>query len=132
MAEAYAFLRRLEHRLQMIDDKQTQELPKEDDKIDLVGVFMGYDDGAAFRAVLRHHLERVEHHYADLFEEAPDLGGAGALVFTGSENHPDTVETLTGMGFSDGGSVRSEEHTSELQSLMRISYAVFCLKQKRK
>src|SRR3546814_9223842 len=28
--------------------------------------------------------------------------------------------------------LRSEEHTSELQSLMRISYAVFCLKQKRK
>src|SRR3546814_10895792 len=30
----------------------------------------------------------------------------------------------------DGGSRRSEEHTSELQSLMRISYAVFCLKKK--
>src|SRR3546814_10447094 len=29
-----------------------------------------------------------------------------------------------------GGKVRSEEHTSELQSLMRISYAVFCLKKK--
>src|SRR3546814_7698544 len=29
-----------------------------------------------------------------------------------------------------GASVRSEEHTSELQSLMRISYAVFCLKKK--
>src|SRR3546814_3375041 len=29
-------------------------------------------------------------------------------------------------------SARSEEHTSELQSLMRISYAVFCLKQKKK
>src|SRR3546814_4358647 len=29
------------------------------------------------------------------------------------------------------GSTRSEEHTSELQSLMRISYAVFCLKQKK-
>src|SRR3546814_9483309 len=29
-------------------------------------------------------------------------------------------------------SLRSEEHTSELQSLMRISYAVFCLKQKTK
>src|SRR3546814_4007661 len=29
------------------------------------------------------------------------------------------------------GAVRSEEHTSELQSLMRISYAVFCLKKKR-
>src|SRR3546814_1399653 len=30
------------------------------------------------------------------------------------------------------GGFRSEEHTSELQSLMRISYAVFCLKKKRK
>src|SRR3546814_1514306 len=30
----------------------------------------------------------------------------------------------------DGRVVRSEEHTSELQSLMRISYAVFCLKKK--
>src|SRR3546814_3451300 len=40
-----------------------------------------------------------------------------------------------GMGFRDGGEDcerfrRSEEHTSELQSLMRISYAVFCLKKK--
>src|SRR3546814_6544087 len=31
-----------------------------------------------------------------------------------------------------GGMERSEEHTSELQSLMRISYAVFCLKKKKK
>src|SRR3546814_10534131 len=31
-----------------------------------------------------------------------------------------------------GGTGRSEEHTSELQSLMRISYAVFCLKKKKK
>src|SRR3546814_9578201 len=32
---------------------------------------------------------------------------------------------------SDSGERRSEEHTSELQSLMRISYAVFCLKKKK-
>src|SRR3546814_3610289 len=32
----------------------------------------------------------------------------------------------------DGSRLRSEEHTSELQSLMRISYAVFCLKKKNK
>src|SRR3546814_5174446 len=31
----------------------------------------------------------------------------------------------------EGGWVRSEEHTSELQSIMRISYAVFCLKKKK-
>src|SRR3546814_4960964 len=32
---------------------------------------------------------------------------------------------------ADRGNFRSEEHTSELQSLMRISYAVFCLKKKK-
>src|SRR3546814_299853 len=35
-----------------------------------------------------------------------------------------------GQGVEEKGIVRSEEHTSELQSLMRISYAVFCLKKK--
>src|SRR3546814_2908065 len=34
--------------------------------------------------------------------------------------------------FGNGKPMRSEEHTSELQSLMRISYAVFCLKKKNK
>src|SRR3546814_9232225 len=34
-------------------------------------------------------------------------------------------------GGDDGKGGRSEEHTSELQSLMRISYAVFCLKKKK-
>src|SRR3546814_3206545 len=33
--------------------------------------------------------------------------------------------------WTSGRSLRSEEHTSELQSLMRISYAVFCLKKKK-
>src|SRR3546814_10843327 len=37
-----------------------------------------------------------------------------------------------GTGCRGRRSARSEEHTSELQSLMRISYAVFCLKKKRK
>src|SRR3546814_4201569 len=37
------------------------------------------------------------------------------------------------LGFEGkAGGLRSEEHTSELQSLMRISYAVFCLKKKKK
>src|SRR3546814_2438855 len=37
----------------------------------------------------------------------------------------------TGKTLCRAGSHRSEEHTSELQSLMRISYAVFCLKKKK-
>src|SRR3546814_9050242 len=56
---------------------------------------------------------------------------------------PDIASALAGQlrmaaGFGGCGlllapaQVRSEEHTSELQSLMRISYAVFCLKKKKK
>src|SRR3546814_7121695 len=40
--------------------------------------------------------------------------------------------TITMVFVRDAASPRSEEHTSELQSLMRISYAVFCLKKKTK
>src|SRR3546814_2165617 len=38
---------------------------------------------------------------------------------------------LQGVVLEEGSLTRSEEHTSELQSLMRISYAVFCLKKKK-
>src|SRR3546814_2419958 len=41
------------------------------------------------------------------------------------------VRTRTSIGYMLASGVRSEEHTSELQSLMRISYAVFCLKKKK-
>src|SRR3546814_5846891 len=42
------------------------------------------------------------------------------------------AERLAALRFGVGlDEVRSEEHTSELQSLMRISYAVFCLKKKK-
>src|SRR3546814_10626011 len=46
--------------------------------------------------------------------------------------HPFGEKRIFRMEFEAGGIVRrSEEHTSELQSLMRISYAVFCLKKKK-
>src|SRR3546814_1685406 len=43
----------------------------------------------------------------------------------------DLTQTTFGISRDDSASFRSEEHTSELQSLMRISYAVFCLKKKK-
>src|SRR3546814_3374380 len=41
----------------------------------------------------------------------------------------DLVEALGALGLAENVAQRSDEHTSELQSLMRISYAVFCLKK---
>src|SRR3546814_7217675 len=43
-----------------------------------------------------------------------------------------TVHALSSEGENQSAVLRSEEHTSELQSLMRISYAVFCLQKKYK
>ena len=105
MTEAYDYLRRLEHRLQMVNDEQTHDIPRTDEGVGDIATFMGYDSDAAFREDLLRHLGCVEHHYAHLFEESPELGAGGALVFTGGENHPDTVHTLEEMGFADGGSI---------------------------
>src|SRR3546814_6249987 len=50
----------------------------------------------------------------------------GMILVTGPTGSGKTVSLYTGLNI-----LRSEEHTSELQSLMRISYAVFCLKKKK-
>src|SRR3546814_8046198 len=54
----------------------------------------------------------------------------GARFFNESVAYTTAVQAM----YADGNlpAYRSEEHTSELQSLMRISYAVFCLKKKKK
>jgi [glutamine synthetase] adenylyltransferase / [glutamine synthetase]-adenylyl-L-tyrosine phosphorylase len=101
MLAAYRFLRRVEHRLQMTEDKQTHTLPEAGPQLDALAVFLGYPDLAAFRRELFEHMTRVERHYAALFEEAPALGGPGNLVFTGAEDDPSTLETLTKLGFKD-------------------------------
>src|SRR3546814_1432867 len=66
---------------------------------------------------------------------APDVRTAPFLLDgkrVEAELHgPGTDEPAPAMLVAEGGSVRSEEHTSELQSLMRTSYAVFCLNKKQ-
>ena len=99
---AYDFLRKLEHRLQMIEDEQTHRLPRADVELAHVACFMGFSDRAAFDEVLLHHLHTVQKHYLKLFESsAPLATSEGSLVFTGVEDDPETIETLSGMGFRD-------------------------------
>src|SRR3546814_977226 len=62
------------------------------------------------------------------------LGDLGRLVALGkivADLDPDEPVAVIILGGVHLVAVRSEEHTSELQSLMRISYAVFCLKKKK-
>src|SRR3546814_5050436 len=84
-------------------------------------------DGAGGRRFARVTQDNVGKPFAIILDDVvisapninePILGGQAQI--TGSF----TVETANDLA------IRSEEHTSELQSLMRISYAVFCLKKK--
>src|SRR3546814_7703207 len=65
-----------------------------------------------------------------------DRDGAAMLRLRGGRISIIFQEPMTSLSplhtIGDQVSERSEEHTSELQSLMRISYAVFCLKKKKK
>src|SRR3546814_1250466 len=75
----------------------------------------------------------------------PEADGIGSLLFAGDDFGADLGQRPARIGerqkliervgivqrMQPGRLQRSEEHTSELQSLMRISYAVFCLKKKK-
>src|SRR3546814_9827174 len=75
------------------------------------------------KAMLREAMRRVL--------EASEKVGARALVVHAIDDEAVTFYTQFGFQIFPIGSLRSEEHTSELQSLMRISYAVFCLQKNK-
>jgi glutamate-ammonia-ligase adenylyltransferase len=70
LADAYALLRTIEHRVQMIDDRQTHSLPA-GAALDAVAGLHGLESGAALLDLLRPHVERVARTY-DSLESAED------------------------------------------------------------
>ena len=98
MAAAYDFLRKAEHRLQMIADEQTQTLPAERDGTERFARFLGFDDRDAFAAALSGHLRNVQRHYAQLFEAIP-AGEERGFAFPAAQDDPATLDNLTALGF---------------------------------
>src|SRR3546814_5854791 len=96
----------------------------------MAGVEMIDGDPLELRAEILFHLAHKP------TDERFEVGKLIAVL--GRNDHPELMPILTAafeerLAVGDieiGGIKRSEEHTSELQSLMRISYAVFCLKKK--
>lgn len=105
LTQAYGFHRRLEHRLQMRDDRQTHELPDDVEGLLKLSVFLGYETVDGFTDDLLTELRMVAKHYAALFEDEGDLAGTGNLVFTGPEDDPDTLKNLAEMGFVEPASI---------------------------
>ncbi|SHI81104.1 glutamate-ammonia-ligase adenylyltransferase [Roseomonas rosea] len=112
LADAYVFLRDVEHRIQMVADRQTHRLPEDPDGLARIASFTGFPDADLFASTLTGHLRRVASQYSRQFEAAPALslpGGegfeGGDLVFTGPENDPGTLETLKRMGYANPGGI---------------------------
>jgi glutamate-ammonia-ligase adenylyltransferase len=102
LTETYWYLRAVENRLQMLRDEQTHIMPATPEGVAVIGRLMGQPDRKQFEADYRAALTRVARYYAELFTEGETLGaGGGNLVFTGSDDDPGTLETLTSMGFAD-------------------------------
>src|SRR3546814_9533039 len=96
---------------------------------------MGYwEDQSKFARAIANNADSDADHYLAV-ELAQSIGRPDMGVMVGRRA---VSSGLTGYGTSAFPRVpvpseaRSEEHTSELQSLMRISYAVFCLKKKNR
>ncbi|MEO0695256.1 MAG: bifunctional [glutamine synthetase] adenylyltransferase/[glutamine synthetase]-adenylyl-L-tyrosine phosphorylase [Pseudomonadota bacterium] len=102
LKENYRSLRRIEHRLQMIDDQQTHSLPESDERATQLACFLGFENLAAFRENIVGTLTSVSRRFSGVFEQDMSLASElGPLSFTGVEENPDTLNTLKNMGFAD-------------------------------
>jgi glutamate-ammonia-ligase adenylyltransferase len=100
LTDAYLFLRRVEHRLQMIADEQTHTLPEDVAAVERFAHFFGYADRAAFADDLLKHLNRVQAHYGQLFEGDP--AGTAKLPdidYKAGPDDPRVLDRLARLGF---------------------------------
>lgn len=99
---AYTFLRHCEHRIQMLDDAQTQTLPADPERRRAVAALSGEADLGAFDARVEEALKAVHTAFSEQFADGESLAtSAGSLVLTGVEPEPETLATLEKLGFSD-------------------------------
>jgi [glutamine synthetase] adenylyltransferase / [glutamine synthetase]-adenylyl-L-tyrosine phosphorylase len=102
LTAAYQFLRRVEHRLQMIADEQTHSLPDDIEAVERFACFLGYQSRAAFANDLLTHLNIVQGHYSKLFEGDP----AGTVKlpdidYSAGPEDPRLLAHLAALGFEE-------------------------------
>ena len=99
LREAYVFLRRLEHRLQYVEDKQTHMLPENDGDRQRIARNMGFADWPALLGVLNAHRERVSKHFEAIFSD-PEAGEHPLTgLWLGQLDEETAIEGFGNLGF---------------------------------
>ncbi|MBT6032863.1 MAG: bifunctional [glutamine synthetase] adenylyltransferase/[glutamine synthetase]-adenylyl-L-tyrosine phosphorylase, partial [Kordiimonadaceae bacterium] len=102
LQKAYVFLRTLEHRLQMINDDQTHQIPTADDDILRITKFMGYDTVDDFKKKIMEHLNGVHMLFNNLLRDTNQTTRTDkSLSFPTDKYHPDTIVAIQAAGFKD-------------------------------
>ena len=99
LSVAYDFLRRLEHRLQYVNDAQTHMLPTGDVERRQIAVSMGFADWPALLAVLDAHRAKVARHFEEIFSDPEEGVHRLAGLWCGQTEGDDALEILSGLGF---------------------------------
>ncbi len=94
LTRAYIFLRRVEHRIQYLDDQQTHLMPTRDDDMAWIAASMGYPDLCAFLHELDTHRETVAHEF-DILLGGPAKGSCkGKHCNGGRASTPDDLQSV--------------------------------------
>ena len=111
LVAAYRFLRNLEHRLQYLDDAQTQRLPENSSDKALIAEAMNFGDYEDFLAALNHHRYNVTRHFEGVFAADPgsaesDSGlGDGSRVWGNPPSPAEAMRVLGAMGYPNAESL---------------------------
>ena len=102
LRSAYLFLRRIENRLQMVEDQQTHIVPAQREELDRVARLSGFAETDAFGDALLARFKQVESHYGALFEKLPPVPSAApSLAGGGDEADPAVFADLKRLGFQN-------------------------------
>jgi glutamate-ammonia-ligase adenylyltransferase len=106
LREAYVFLRNLEHRLQYLEDQQTQMLPAGDGDRAVIARSMGFPDFASFQTELERHRASVTRHFDSVFADphAQRSDHPLAGVWRGADEEKARAQ-LAAAGYSDGAEI---------------------------
>lgn len=121
LCAAYVFLRNLEHRLQYVEDAQTQELPTTEAAQARIALAMDYAEWTVLSADLEQHRARVEHHFSEVFSdhkekkpEKPEKHKHNQIaeIWQGGMAEKNAIEILKSLGYQE-----ADETLRRLRSL---------------